>query len=314
MDTATLVGRKANLAAEFRGFTPDIEWTVKNATSVGGKVILAVNNGTKGLAAPIDMFVLQEAEPVAPASKPRATRFKLDGAEKDSPLYEVFQRCAPDDELSKELYTLYQAEYSEFDTDFLGTLAGQVNATLDAKWNKEQVGEMLQLLNSSYDEQAQAAEPLPFMEVVEAPAIQPAPVVEELVPEPEEVEPDPEPAPMPALRVVPEPVVSAVLDNFPPVEAAPMPKRRGRPPGSRNKPSLDKALNILREDSEGVLARRPINETKQMADKVMRSNTPPELVALALKLAAVITETAAAAGDEFPSVLEHAFGIVENLF
>ena len=106
MDTATLIGRKCNLAAEFRGFTPDTVWEVKNATSVGGKVILAVNNGSKGLAAPVEMFVLQDAEPVAPASKPRATKFKMDGAEKDSPLYEVFQKCAPDDDLSKEMYVL----------------------------------------------------------------------------------------------------------------------------------------------------------------------------------------------------------------
>lgn len=299
METATLIGRKVTLAQEFRGFTPDTVWEVKNATSVGGKVILAVNNGSKGLAAPIEMFVVPEAEPEAPAPKPRATKFKMDGAEKDSPLYEVFQKCAPDDELSKELYMMYQSEYSEFDTDFLAALAAQVNATFDGKWSKEQVGEMLQLINSSYDEQALAAEPLPAeVEVVEGPVV-------ETVPEPE---------PMPAIRTVEEPVLAAALDNFPEPAADNGAKRRGRPPGSRNKPRLEAAMTVLKDDVDGHLARLPVNETKELARKVTSSNTPADMVAIALKLAAAIAEAAAASGDEFPSVLEHSFGIVENLF
>lgn len=325
MDTTTLIGRKVTLAQEFRGFTPDTVWEVKNATSVGGKVILAVNNGTKGLAAPIEMFVVPEAEPVAPAPKPRATRFKMDGAEKDSPLYEVFQKCAPDDELSRELYVMYQSEYSEFDTDFLAALAAQVNATFDNKWSKEQVGEMLQLINSSYDEAALAAEPLPAeVEVVEGPVVEtvpePTPVVRPaVVPSGVVVVnlddmPDDEPEPMPAIRAVEEPELTAALDNLPAPVADNGTKRRGRPPGSRNKPRLDRALNLLKSDVEGALARRPINETKEMARKVMDSNVPPDMVALALTLAAAIADTAAKAGDEFENVLEHAFGIVENLF
>lgn len=307
MDTATLIGRKVTLAQEFRGFTPDIVWEVKNATSVGGKIILAVNNGAKGLAAPIDMFVVPEAEPEAPAPKPRATRFKMEGAEKDSPLYEVFQKCAPDDELSKELYMMYQSEYSEFDTDFLSTLASQVNATFESKWNKEQVGEMLQLINSSYEEVAAAAEP--FVTVVDGPVI-------ETVPEPETEpvsEPEPEPEPMPVIRVVDAPVLAAAVDNFPSPEVEPT-RKRGRPPGSRNKPRLDAALTVLKSDVDGHLARLPVNETKELARKVSSSNTPAEMVAIALELATAIAKAAAASGEEFPSVLDHAFGIVENLF
>jgi hypothetical protein len=306
MDTATLIGRKVTLAQEFRGFAPDTVWEVKNATSVGGKVILAVNNGSKGLAAPIEMFVVPEAEPVAPAPKPRATRFKMDGAEKDSPLYEVFQKCAPDDELSKELYMMYQSEYSEFDTDFLGTLAGQVNATFEGKWTKEQVGEMLQLINSSYDEAALAAEPLPAeIEVVEGPVVETAEVVET---------DEPEPIEQPAIRAVTEEILASALDNLPPLPAPPVKRGRGRPPGSRNRPKLDAALTLLRDDAEGVLARTPVNETKELARKVIASNTPADMIAVSLELATAIAKAAAASGDEFDTVLDHAFGIVENLF
>lgn len=277
-----------------------MEWVVKNATSVGGKVILAVNNGSKGLAAPIEMFVVLEAEPEAPAPKPRATRFKMDGAEKDSPLYEVFQKCAPDDELSRELYMMYQSEYSEFDTDFLAALAAQVNATFDGKWNKEQVGEMLQLINSSYDEVAAAAEPLPVgAVVVEGPVVETVEIVE--MPEPEaEPEPEPEPAPMPALRAVPEPVVAKALDNLPMPDTSSLPRRRGRPPGTRNKPKLEVALNLLKDDAHGVLARKPVNETKELARKVVESNVSPELVAIALELASAVAKAAAASGEDFP--------------
>lgn len=309
MDTTTLIGRKVTLAQEFRGFTPDTVWEVKNATSVGGKVILAVNNGSKGLAAPIEMFVVPEAEPVAPAPKPRATRFKMEGAEKDSPLYEVFQKCAPDDDLSKELYVLYQSEYSEFDTDFLGTLAGQVNATFENKWTKEQVGEMLQLINSSYDEVALAAEPLPAeVEVVEGPVVETVEVVEA-----DEPEPEPEPAPLPALRVVPEAEMAKALDNLPlpPLDVV---RRRGRPPGTKNKPKLEVPVRLVQNDAQGVIAKRPVNETKELARKIADSNVSPELVAIALELASAMTKAAAASGDDFAEVLDHAFGIVESLF
>lgn len=317
MDTTTLIGRKVTLAQEFRGFTPDTVWEVKNATSVGGKVILAVNNGSKGLAAPIEMFVVPEAEPVAPAPKPRATRFKMEGAEKDSPLYEVFQKCAPDDDLSKELYVLYQSEYSEFDTDFLGTLAGQVNATFENKWTKEQVGEMLQLINSSYDEVALAAEPLPAGDkVVEGPVVGTAEVFMfvGLEPEPEpESEPEPEPAPLPALRVVPEAEMAKALDNLPlpPLDVV---RRRGRPPGTKNKPKLEVPVRLVQNDAQGVIAKRPVNETKELARKIADSNVSPELVAIALELASAMTKAAAASGDDFAEVLDHAFGIVESLF
>lgn len=321
MDTATLIGRKVTLAQEFRGFTPDTVWEVKNATSVGGKVILAVNNGSKGLAAPIEMFVVPEAEPEAPAPKPRATRFKMDGAEKESPLYEVFQKCAPDDELSKELYMLYQSEYSEFDTDFLATLAGQVNATFESKWSKEQVGTMLQMINSSYDEQALAAEPLPEdVTVVEGPVVETVPEPEVIEPEPEQAaEPEPEPdnAPVlgrfPAIRAVTEEVMQEALDNLPP-SPFPAPRRRGRPPGSKNKSNLPAPINILTSAPEGELARLPVSTAKELARKVTTSNIPPHLVAKSLKLATALVDLAAEAGDDYESVLEHAFGIVENLF
>jgi len=199
---------------------------------------------------------------------------------------------------------MYQSEYSEFDTDFLAALAAQVNATFDGKWSKEQVGEMLQLINSSYDEQALAAEPLPVgAVVVEGPVVETVETVEM-----------PEPEPMPAIRTVEEPVLAAALDNFPEPAADNGTKRRGRPPGSRNKPRLEAAMTVLKDDVDGHLARLPVNETKELARKVTSSNTPADMVAIALKLAAAIAEAAAASGDEFPSVLEHSFGIVENLF
>lgn len=318
MDTATLIGRKCNLATEFRGFTPDVVWEVKNATSVGGKVILAVNNGSKGLAAPIEMFVLQDAEPVAPAPKPRATRFKMDGAEKDSPLYEVFQKCAPDDELSKELYVLYQSEYSEFDIEFIGTLAGQVNATVDSKWSKEQVGEMLQLLNATYDETAWRV-PMPAgAEVVEGPVVETAEVVEVAEPEPEEM-PAIRPADvtsdelMAGLDNLPEPVIDFDKVNKVLAEASVPPKRRGRPVGSKNKPRLPDPMNLLKDSPDGALMSVPSMDTKALAKKVQGTDVPLHLVALALKVATVLVEAAKESGDEYESVLEHAFSVVENL-
>ena len=183
---------------------------------------------------------------------------------------------------------------------------------------------MLQLINSSYDEAALAAEPLPVgMEVVEGPVVEtvPEPVVRPavvpsgvVVVNLDDMPDDDEPEPMPAVRAVEEPVLAAALDNLPEPVADNGTKRRGRPPGSRNKPRLDRALNLLKSDVDGALARRPINATKEMARKVTDSNVPPDMVALALTLAAAIADTAAKAGDEFENVLEHAFGIVENLF
>jgi hypothetical protein len=46
-------------------------------------------------------------------------------------------------------------------------------------------------------------------------------------------------APMPAVRVVDEARLAAAVDNLPPLPEPPV-KRRGRPPGARNKPKLDR--------------------------------------------------------------------------
>jgi len=305
MDTATLIGRKVTLVQEFRGFSPDVEWVVKNATSVGGKVILAVNNGSKGLAAPVEMFVLQDAEPVAPASKPRATKFKMDGAEKDSPLYEVFQKCAPDDKVSQDLYVMYQSEYSEFDTDFLSTLASQVNATLDAKWNKEQVGEMLQLLNATYDDTAWRVPVVETIETVEMPEPEPMPAIR-----PADVSHD---ELLARLDNMPEPVIDRDKVNAVLAEASEPAKRRGRPAGSKNKPRLPDPMNLLKDSPDGALMSVPSMDAKALAKKVQSTDVPLHLVALALKVATCLVEAAKESGDEYESVLEHAFSVVENL-
>jgi hypothetical protein len=74
------------------------------------------------------------------------------------------------------------------------------------------------------------------------------------------------------------------------------------------------AISLLKDDVDGVLARYPTNNLKDLSRKLMTSNTSPELVAVSLKLATAIAEAAAEAGDQFEEVLDHAFGIVENLF
>jgi hypothetical protein len=174
------------------------------------------------------------AEPVSsgpPFETPRG-EFNLDGFDVDAPLSVLFRDSAPDTDTAKELFMTYAAEYSEFDTEFFEDLMRKANVRPLAWWSDANVTSLLMLLNETQDSAFDVESP------EEAPGVdepqqddedENGPTVAARMRRILEEQAAPAPEAKPAIFIHPD--VKQPLSG--PDPAAP--KRRGRPPGSKNK-------------------------------------------------------------------------------
>lgn len=242
------VGGKVLLAKDYMTHKTGSEWVIKSCNTLGGTCVIAVSppSGGKGFFAPYLHFRLVAdapapvvEEPVAEPATPEPVinpdlpieirgEFELDGFDSDAPLYEAFFRVAPNTDTARELFLTYANDYSEFDTEFLDDLLRAAKVRPGAHWSDTNVTQMLMLLNevqkdepSTEDEiGTTVAEHFKRMGVAPVPAAPPEALLFQ-------------PASSPDLDADAKPAVFIHPDVKP---AADAPKRRGRPPGSRNKP------------------------------------------------------------------------------
>lgn len=246
------VGAVVKLAADYMTHKGGSEWIIKSVNHLGGTCVVAVSPiaGGKGFFGPYKHFEFDladaapEPEPVAeapaPVAAPDALRprneFTIDGFEVDAPLYELFASVAPDTDAARELFLTYAAEHSEFDTEFFDEIMRAANVRPMMHWSDVNVTQMLMLLNETQDSVPNEPEPAPEpeedengptvaarMKKIVAEQLSSAPVLEHTEPEAK-----------PAVTIHPgvKPYVASDLSG----PTADAPKRRGRPPGAKNKP------------------------------------------------------------------------------
>lgn len=234
-----LTGAKVTLVTDYMTQRAGSEWFIKTVNMLGGTCVIAVSPTSgpgKGFFAPYKMFevdMTEDAQPEpapdptpvpapAPAAEPlHRGEFTVDGFDSDTPVFELFLAAAPDSDAAHELFMSYVMEHSEFDTEPLEDLMKAANVVPGAHWTETNVKQMLMLLE---DTQASIVDETP--------------------------EPAPEPAPTPAVVIHPD-VKPYVASDLSTPEA---PRRRGRPPGAKNKPKDDApaapqpAMTALDED------------------------------------------------------------------
>lgn len=229
------VGSPIKLAVKYMAHDAGSEWRIKSVNMLGGTCVIAVvplDGAGKGFFAPYKTFLFDGVAPAAPvqsvadAAKGTASgvrnEFTIDGFDAGDPVYEVFAAVAPDSDAARELFMTYVTEHSEYDTEPLDDLMKAANVLPGVWWKDTNVTQMLLILGetqASVDED-DAPEPAPEP-VVEAPA--------------------PEPAPKPAIFIHPD-VKSSLADTDPVA-----PKRRGRPPGSKNAKAEQPAIRTVEE-------------------------------------------------------------------
>lgn len=222
------VGQRITLASDYMTQKAGSEWSIKSVNMLGGTCVVAVNPADgpgKGFFAPYKQFhinmdqappepVISSPEPQPIAVDPLAPRneFIIDGFDDGDPVYEFFVAVAPDTDSARELFMTYVTEHSEYDTEPLDDLMRSANVRKGAHWTDTNVTQMLMLLSEAQD---------PVDNDIESPEEAPG------VDEPQQDAPPVTPA------VYIHPDVRPL--NGP--DPAP-PKRRGRPPGSKNKVDL----------------------------------------------------------------------------
>jgi len=228
------LGGKVQLTKDYMTNKAGSEWVIKSCNNLGGTCVIAVSpvGGGKGFFAPYLHFRLaadlpaaapEVAEPVAATPAPINPdlpieirgEFQLDGFDVDAPLYEAFYRVAPDSDTAKELFLAYANEHSEFDTEFLDDLMRAAKVRPHAHWSDVNVTQMLMLLT-----EVQKEDPSTEDEIGTTVAEHLKRMGQPVVP-PQESKP--------AIFIHPD--VKQPLSG--PEPAAP--KKRGRPPGSKNK-------------------------------------------------------------------------------
>lgn len=273
------VGNTITLTADYMTFPAKSEWLIKSVNNLGGTCVVAVSppNGGKGFFAPYKHFSMAlpaaepEPEPVvevpAVVSAPDPLRprneFSIEGFEPDAPLYELFSAVAPDTDSAKELFLTYAAEHSEFDTEFFDELMRAANVRPLTHWSDVNVTQMLMLMtetqatvNEPEDEDEDENGPTVAARMRQILAEQPAPV--------------PAPESKPAVTIHPGVKPYLVSDTGSPEPAAP--KRRGRPPGAKNKA---KEVEDVRHPEPSQPAMTALDED-DLADVL--DNLPPAAV------------------------------------
>lgn len=253
------VGGKVRLTQDYMSFKANSEWHIKNVNNLGGTCVMAVTPvaGGKGFFGPYKLFALDaevaeeaavepavEAAPVPsgpPFETPRG-EFNLDGFDVEAPLSVLFRDSAPDSDTAKELFMTYAAEYSEFDTEFFEDLMRKANVRPMAWWSDANVTSMLMLLNETQDsafDDIESPEEAPGVDEPQQDEDENGPTVAARMRRilAEQAQPAPAPESKPAIFIHPD--VKQPLSG--PEPAAP--KRRGRPPGSKNK--VDPGVKVV---------------------------------------------------------------------
>jgi hypothetical protein len=225
------VGRTIRLTTQTNNQEQGTEWRINSVNKLGSTVVVSagpVNGKGRGYFFPYNTFELVDAakptepEPQLSPKLPSRDEFAFIGADAASPLYKTFRTCAPQTPEALDLYRLYSNEYSEYDTDLLDDTLRLFDIMPDQHWTNELVSNLTRLFQGAIDlvlgpppELFVAPEPQAVLE-----SRHDAIVLEsrhdEVVLESrqEEVE------------------VAEIIEQ----EIASEPRRRGRPPGSKNKP------------------------------------------------------------------------------
>lgn len=213
------VGRTIRLTTQTNNQEPGTEWRINSVNKLGSTVVVSASPASgkgRGFFFPYNTFELVDApKPAAPALQlpiklPSRDEFALIGADVGSPLYKTFRTCAPQTPEAHDLYRTYANEYSEYDTELLDDTLRLFDILPDQQWTNETVMSLFKLLRGAAEVETA---PEPFV---------PAPVIIEESHVPDVVE-------------VPEVTIEQ--------EVAAAPRKRGRPPGSKNKPkTLDEQV------------------------------------------------------------------------
>ena len=223
------IGQTIRLTQQSNNQPAGSTWRINTVNKLGSNVVVSagpLDGKGRGFFFPYNTFELtpetiSTVEPVAAPSFTPRNEFAIIGADTASPLYKTFCACAPQSPEAHDLYRTYASEYSEYDTELLDDTLRLFDIMPDQYWTNELISNLTRLLQGAIDA-VLGPPPEPFV------APDPQAVLEsrhdaivlesrhdEVVLESrqEEVE------------------VAEIIEQ----EIASEPRRRGRPPGSKNK-------------------------------------------------------------------------------
>lgn len=215
-------------------------WRINAVNKLGNSVVVSaspISGKGRGFFFPVTVIELLPAE-VEETSEPmefetpaRNEFVFLPGMDEASPLADIFRRAAPNGETAQNLYMSYANEYSEYDIELMTDLLNTLDASHGTWWSPMTVNNLQAMLDRAQT-----------IEVTEIPVVEPpveTPVQEE--------------------DVVPEVTIEQ--------EVAAAPRKRGRPPGSKNKP---KTLyeQVMAEEQQYTDTARHARPEPQWQDEV----------------------------------------------
>jgi hypothetical protein len=214
------IGQTIRLTQQSNNQPAGSTWRINTVNKLGSNVVVSagpLDGKGRGFFFPYNTFELApetiSIEPVAAPSFTPRNEFAIIGADTASPLYKTFCACAPQSPEAHDLYRTYASEYSEYDTELLDDTLRLFDIMPDQYWTNELISNLTRLLQGAIDV-VLGPPPEPFV------APDPQAVFESrhdevvLESQQEEVE------------------VAEIIEQ----EIASEPRRRGRPPGSKNKP------------------------------------------------------------------------------
>lgn len=200
-------------------------WTINAVNKLGTSVVVSASpHGSKGrgyffpiTAVELAEIAVKEAPVPMEFETPARNEFVfLPSMDAASPLADIFRRCAPNTEPAQSLYLTYADEYSEYDPELLLDLLATMGVGHGLHWSPMTISNLRMMLDRA---QTVEVTDIPVVETVEISRHEEIVLEsrhEEIVLESRQEE------------VVPETVEITS-------EVAPA-RRRGRPPGSKNKP------------------------------------------------------------------------------
>lgn len=201
------VGNTIRLTAPSNGQSAGSTWILNAVNKLGNQVVVSaspISGKGRGYFFPVTSVELVET-PVEEALTPmefetpdRNEFVFLPGMDEASPLADIFRKSAPNTEAAQTLYLSYADEYSEYDPELMQDLLSTMGVGHGVYWSPMTISNLRMMLDRA--QTVEVPVPLEVVEVVET--------EEEVVPE----------------------TVELVQ------EVAAEPRRRGRPPGSKNKP------------------------------------------------------------------------------
>lgn len=225
-------------------------WRINTVNKLGASVVVSagpVDGKGRGFFFPYNTFEIaaDDAADVEDVAEPLPFKsrdeFALIGADINSPLYKMFRTCAPQTPEAHDLYRAYANEYSEYDTELLDDTLRLFDIMPDQHWTNQIIQHVTSLLQNG--------------------------AVVETTPEPEPFVPPAPPV------IVEEETVSEVVEVSVEQEVAPAPRRRGRPPGSKNKPKTLEE-QVQQDEARHVETARRTQPEPQWEDDVVANPQP----------------------------------------